>query len=102
MIRGLILLTACLGTPVLAADLMDVYRLAEQNDTQLAAARADYLAMQERVPQARAGRYPDAGVRAPRVGLGTTGRYYSAHTNPLPYDAAGAIRPQFAPLALPQ
>ena len=102
MIRGLILLTACLGNSVLAVDLLDVYRLAEQNDPQIAAARADYLAMQERVPQARAGRYPDAGVRAARVGRGDTGRYYSAHTIPLPYAAPGSIRPQFAPLTRPQ
>ena len=64
MIRGLLLFTACLGTPALAVDLLDVYRLARQNDTRTAAARADYRAMQERVPQARAGLVSNPAARA--------------------------------------
>ncbi len=64
MIRGLLLLTACLSTPAFAVDLLDVYRLARENDTRTAAARAHYRAVQERVPQARAGLLPQSGVGA--------------------------------------
>ncbi|MHC8304381.1 TolC family outer membrane protein [Pseudomonas sp. PB3P13] len=41
------------------ADLMDVYQSALSNDAQLAAARHDYLAEREALPQARAGLMPN-------------------------------------------
>jgi len=47
-----------------ALDLMDIYRLAQINDTRYAAAKAQYLATQERLPQARAGLLPDVGFEA--------------------------------------
>ncbi len=81
MIRGLLLLSACLSTPVMAVDLLDVYRLARQNDTRTAAARADYQATLERLPQARAGLRADGDAPARRMQVGTSGRYYSKQTS---------------------
>jgi outer membrane protein len=46
--------------PVLGADLLSVYRDALSNDPAYAAARAEFEATKERVPQARAGYLPDA------------------------------------------
>lgn len=60
MSRGMFLLVVCFSTPALAMDLLDVYRLARENDPLTAAARAHYRATQERVPQARAGTLPGA------------------------------------------
>jgi hypothetical protein len=48
----------------MAVDLMDVYRLARSNDARYAAAQSQFLAMQERVPQARAGVRPRAGIES--------------------------------------
>ncbi|MEO8536579.1 MAG: TolC family outer membrane protein [Betaproteobacteria bacterium] len=50
--------------PVRAEDLLQVYRAAQQNDPSLAAARANWEATQERVPQARAGLLPNVNVSA--------------------------------------
>src|SRR6476660_3974253 len=47
-----------------AEDLMQVYREAQQNDPTLAAARANWEATQERVPQARAGLLPNVTLSA--------------------------------------
>jgi outer membrane protein len=51
--------TVCRGE-----DLMDVYRDAQRNDPVLAAARANWEATQERVPQARAGLLPNVTLSA--------------------------------------
>lgn len=48
--------------PALGADLLSIYRDALSNDPGYAAARAEYEATKERVPQARAGYLPDARV----------------------------------------
>ena len=77
MNRGLFLLVACFSTPVFAMDLLDVYRLARENDPLTAAARAHYRAMQERVPQAQAGMLPGADVGLKRVQRGGKRRYDS-------------------------
>ena len=61
---ALILLFA--SAPLPAVDLMDIYREARINDTRTAAARAHYKAMQERVPQARAGQTPGLELNANR------------------------------------
>ena len=45
-------------------NLLEVYQLAVENNADLAAARADYLAQSERVPQARAGLLPQLGAGA--------------------------------------
>jgi len=45
-----------------AEDLVQIYREAQQNDPTLAAARASWLATQERVPQARAALLPNLGA----------------------------------------
>jgi outer membrane protein TolC len=47
-----------------AEDLMQVYREAQQNDPAIAAARANWEATQERVPQARAGLLPNVALSA--------------------------------------
>lgn len=52
------LLALVLAAPAGAADLLEVYRDALAQDSQYAAAKAQYLAVQERVPQARAGLLP--------------------------------------------
>ena len=45
-----------------AEDLVQIYREAQQNDPTLAAARANWTATQERVPQARAGLLPSVSA----------------------------------------
>ena len=53
------------GSRIAAAeDLMDVYREAQRNDPTVAAARANWEATQERVPQARAGLLPNVTLSA--------------------------------------
>lgn len=47
-----------------AADLKEIYDLAVQNDPQLAAAKATFMAKQEVVPQSRAGLLPIIGATA--------------------------------------
>jgi outer membrane protein len=47
-----------------AEDLMAIYREAQRNDPVLAAARANWEATQERVPQARAGLLPNVALSA--------------------------------------
>ena len=48
--------------PAAGEDLMDMYREAQRNDPALAAARATWLATQERAPQARAGLLPNVSL----------------------------------------
>jgi outer membrane protein len=57
------LLLAC-STCAYAADLVDVFRLAQPADATYAAARATWAAAQERIPQARAGLLPSASISA--------------------------------------
>jgi outer membrane protein len=49
---------ASLARPAPAEDLLQIYRDAQQNDPSLAAARSNWSATQERVPQARSGLLP--------------------------------------------
>ncbi|HEX4883088.1 MAG TPA: TolC family outer membrane protein [Casimicrobiaceae bacterium] len=53
---------AAFAAPVGAEDLLQIYREAQQHDPSLAAARANWSATQERVPQARAGLLPNVGA----------------------------------------
>ncbi|MGY8523782.1 TolC family outer membrane protein [Paracidovorax citrulli] len=66
-----LVLAALLPLPASAADLLQVYREAQANDAQFASARAQLLATQERLPQARAGLLPQVagsvGVTRTRV-----------------------------------
>ena len=65
--------------PVSAEDLMQIYREAERNDPALAAARANYQATKEAVPQARAGLLPNVSV----TGAVNANNYdASIHTDP--------------------
>jgi outer membrane protein len=48
--------------PAAGEDLMDIYREAQRADPALAAARANWLATQERAPQARAQLLPNVGL----------------------------------------
>ena len=50
--------------PAAGEDLMDIYREAQRADPALAAARASWLATQERAPQARAQLLPNVGLSA--------------------------------------
>jgi outer membrane protein len=50
--------------PAAGEDLMQIYREAQRNDPALAAARANWEATQERVPQARAGLLPNVTLSA--------------------------------------
>jgi outer membrane protein len=52
------------AAPARAEDLLQIYREAQQNDPALAAARANWQATQERVPQARAGLLPNVTLSA--------------------------------------
>ena len=52
------------SAPSPAEDLMQIYREAQQNDPAIAAARANWEATQERVPQARAGLLPNVALSA--------------------------------------
>ena len=56
------LILAALAGPVAAEDLMQVYREAQQNDPSLAAARSNWAATQERVPQARSALLPNVAA----------------------------------------
>jgi outer membrane protein len=65
IVRLVIALVAFLAvTPVFAFDLLDVFRQALVNDAAYAAAKAQYQAQQERLPQARAGLLPNASFDA--------------------------------------
>src|SRR6185437_13435432 len=55
-----------LHTPLHAADLMDVYREALEQDAQYSSARAAYQAAQEKLPQGRAGLLPTVTLQGIR------------------------------------
>ncbi len=57
-------LTLSLAAPARADDLLQIYHDAQQNDPALAAARANWQATQERLPQARAGLLPNVAATA--------------------------------------
>ena len=52
------LLLSCFAQPLYAADLLEIYRLAQANDPTIDAARYSLAAAQQKVPQARAGLLP--------------------------------------------
>lgn len=65
-IYALLITGAVLHTPLHAADLMEVYREALEQDAQYSSARAAHQAAQEKLPQGRAGLLPTltlSGVR---------------------------------------
>src|SRR3954469_3946220 len=69
MIRSSVTATALAFALAVAAsaraeDLLQIYRETQQNDPSLAAARANWEATQERVPQARAGLLPNVSLSA--------------------------------------
>ena len=79
---------ACVIAAVVAApsafgdDLLDVYRSALQNDPTLAAARANWQATQERVPQARSGLLPNVSLSiAPNINYFGTNLDSDPHTS---------------------
>jgi len=74
-------LALALGLPPCAAseDLMEIYREAQRNDPALAAARANWEATQERVPQARAGLLPNVGLSA-----SANGNYFGTNVDSSP------------------
>lgn len=58
-IYALLIVGAVLPAPLRAADLMEIYREALEQDAQYSAARAAYQAAQEKLPQGRAGFLPN-------------------------------------------
>src|SRR6185295_14373836 len=64
VIAATFVLSIAAAAPARAEDLLQVYREAQQNDPTLAAARANWEATQERVPQARAGLLPNVSLSA--------------------------------------
>ena len=59
-----LLISPLFTPPLLAADLMQVYRAAQQNDPSFAAAQATLEAGQEKLPQGRAGLLPSVNLSA--------------------------------------
>ena len=57
-------ISCCISGAVLAEDLLDTYQLAKQNDPQLAAAEASYLATSETKSLSRAGVLPSINLSA--------------------------------------
>lgn len=60
----IIALLGAMGAPAHAADLLEIYRQAQKNDPTWTAAQATRRAVQEQVPQARAGLLPSVGLTA--------------------------------------
>ena len=81
----------CAVTPVIADDLMQVYREAQQNDPTLAGARAIWEATQERIPQARSGLLPNVSGS----GVGNVNDFHEAIHGPLPPDTPNPINRTF-------
>ncbi len=80
LLLGTLLGSFAAASPALAADLLDVYRLAQQNDPQIAAAEATFRAAAERSPQARASYLPtiDASVNYGRTNSTSEGEQFFA------------------------
>lgn len=65
-VYAILIIGVTLHTPLNAADLIDIYRDAQEYDAEYAAARAAHMAAQEKLPQGRAGLLPTltlSGVR---------------------------------------
>lgn len=77
------------ASPAMSADLLDVYRLAQQNDPELAIAEANYLAAAQAKPLARSSYLPqvNAGARFGTTETTTEGTQFFAGT-PLPNDSS--------------
>lgn len=60
----LLVVIVCAPRATIAADLLDMFRLAQTSDSTYAAARAAWAAVQERGPQGRAGLLPVASLSA--------------------------------------
>jgi outer membrane protein TolC len=64
MIRLLVLLISSLVGSAQAVDFLDLYNEAARNDARYAAAKAQFLSVQERLPQAQASRLPKINLEA--------------------------------------
>jgi outer membrane protein len=64
MLLGLALTCAAAGMPAHADSLIDIYRLAQQNDPRYLAAQSSYFAALEIVPQARGALFPSVNATA--------------------------------------
>ncbi|BCT68842.1 Outer membrane protein TolC [Nitrosospira sp. NRS527] len=86
-ICALLIAGAALHTPLHAADLMEIYRQALEEDALYSAARAAHMAAQERLPQGRAGLLPTLSLafvkRRQFIDIGSTSTAA----------AVGAVRP---------
>lgn len=73
LLRCIVILTV--STQSIAADLLDVYQEALQNDSQFKAAFDTYMSRSEAIPQARAALYPQVLLS------GQTGRFFNSYTS---------------------
>ncbi len=89
-IYALLIAGAALHTPLHAADLMDIYRQALEEDAQYSAARAAHMAAQERLPQGRAGLLPTLSLafvkRRQFIDIGSV-------SSVVPVGTSGTLRP---------
>ncbi|HEY3180956.1 MAG TPA: TolC family outer membrane protein [Casimicrobiaceae bacterium] len=83
--------TLCAAMPAWGEDLIQIYREAQQNDPTLAAARAAWLATQERIPQARAGLLPNVNA----TGNGNINDFHENIHGELPPDVPNPINRTF-------
>ena len=82
----------CTAMPASGEDLIQIYREAQQNDPTLAAARAAWVATQEKVPQARAGLLPNVNAS----GSANLNNFHEKiHDNDLPPDTPNPIDRNF-------
>ena len=66
-VAGLLMAGVALSATATAEDLLDVYKLALDNDATFQAAKFQYSAATEAIPQARAGLLPDVAFEAERI-----------------------------------
>ena len=81
----------CAAAPAVAEDLMQIYREAQQNDPTLAAARANWQATQERIPQARSFLLPNVSAAA----TGNINNFHESIHDDLPPDTPNPINRTF-------
>jgi outer membrane protein len=89
-IYALLIAGAALHTPIHAADLMEIYRQALEEDALYSAARAAHMAAQERLPQGRAGLLPTLSLafvkRRQFIDIGSV-------SSIVPVGTVGTVRP---------
>jgi outer membrane protein len=102
-IAAVAFLAAALSASAAGEDLLQIYRDAQQSDPTIASARANWTALQERVPQARAGLLPNvslaasANVNNGRLNVHTDPRSVTAQTFENYQYSVSASQPLYRP-----